>query len=62
MKTLKRYFRIPVHEYEMVHDGGGNRAAPRLEGAGRKAFEEHRLMPLLWGEDFLLTPGLMAGG
>lgn len=59
MKFLRdkqiQYFRLPIHEYEMTHSNGGNRAAPLLKGDNRKAFDQKKLMPLLWGEDFLLT-------
>jgi len=53
-------FRIPVHEYELMHERGGNRTSPWLTGAGRKAFDQHRSMPLFWGESFLLTRDLVA--
>lgn len=52
------YFNLPIHEYELMHEGGGNRTAPLLEGGSRDAFDRKRSMPLLWGEDFLLTPEL----
>ena len=48
------YFQIPIHEYELMHHGGGNRTAQLLEDGGREAFDRKRAMPLLWGEDFLL--------
>lgn len=47
-------FHIPVHEYEFKHDGGGNRTTPWFTGSGRRAFEQHRTMPLFWGESYLL--------
>ena len=53
-------FRIPVHEYELMHERGGNRTSPWLTGAGRKAFDQQRSMPLFWGESFLLTRDLVA--
>ncbi len=46
------YLRIPIHEYELMHHGGGNRTGQLLDGAGRAHFDRHRSMPLLWGEDF----------
>jgi L-ascorbate metabolism protein UlaG (beta-lactamase superfamily) len=49
------YFSLPIHEYEITHPNGGRRAAPFLKGNNRKAFDQKRLMALLWGEDFLLT-------
>jgi len=51
----KDYFRLPLHEYEMEHEGGGNRTGHYLDGASRKAFDAKRLMPLLWGEHFVIT-------
>ena len=48
------YFQIPIHEYELMHHGGGNRTAQLLENGSRNAFDRRRAMPLLWGEDFLL--------
>jgi hypothetical protein len=58
MKFLqgRNYLRIPLHEYEMEHEGGGNRTGNYLTGSSRKAFDAKRFMPLLWGEHFLL-PG-----
>ncbi|MBC8876675.1 MAG: hypothetical protein H8E44_45175 [Planctomycetes bacterium] len=50
------YFQVPIHEYELMHEGGGNRTANLLQGGGRDAFERRRSMPLLWGEDYLLVP------
>jgi L-ascorbate metabolism protein UlaG (beta-lactamase superfamily) len=55
LKGLKPCFVLPVHEYEMTHDNGGNRTGPLLRGNNRRAFDQKRAMPLLWGEDFLLT-------
>jgi L-ascorbate metabolism protein UlaG (beta-lactamase superfamily) len=54
MKFLQKheYLRIPVHEYELMHYGGGNRTGQLLDGSGRASFDRHRSMPLLWGEDF----------
>jgi hypothetical protein len=51
------YFHLPIHEYELMHERGGNRTAPLLEGGSRDAFDRKRSMPLLWGEDFLLRRG-----
>lgn len=47
-------FHIPVHEYEFKHEGGGNRTTPWFTGAGRRAFDQHRAMPLFWGESYLI--------
>jgi L-ascorbate metabolism protein UlaG (beta-lactamase superfamily) len=55
-------FRIPVHEYELTHDGGGNRTSIWFTGSGRRALEQHRSMPLFWGESFLLTRTLLTQG
>lgn len=63
MKFLKdnqiQYFSLPVHEYEMTHENGGHRTAPLLKGDNRKAYDKKKLMPLLWGEDFLLTEEIL---
>lgn len=58
MKFLggRDYFQLPIHEYELMHEGGGNRTASLLQDGGRNAFERRRSMPLLWGEGFLLAP------
>ena len=45
-----------------MHDHGGNRTSPWLTGAGRKVFDQHRSMPLFWGEHFLLTRDLVVLG
>ncbi len=57
MRYLKGrdYFQVPIHEYELMHHGGGNRTVQLLQGGSRDAFDRKRAMPLLWGEDFLLT-------
>jgi hypothetical protein len=49
------YFQVPIHEYELMHEGGGNRTAHLLQGGGRDAFDRKRSMPMLWGEDYLLV-------
>ena len=54
-KFLKNYFALLIHEYEMMHDGGGNRTTHLLTGNGLRGVEEKRMMPLWWGEDFLFT-------
>ncbi|MDX9882952.1 MAG: hypothetical protein RBS73_12890 [Prolixibacteraceae bacterium] len=53
------YFSLPIHEYEITHPGGGQRLASRLKGDNRKAFDQKKLMPLMWGENFLLTHQLI---
>jgi len=55
LRQLPPVFRIPVHEYELMHDNGGNRTAPWFTGTGRRAFDQRRSMPLFWGEHYLLT-------
>jgi hypothetical protein len=47
-------FRIPVHDYEMMHEGSGNRTSPWFTGPGRQAFDRRQAMPLFWGEGFHL--------
>ncbi len=61
MRFLKGedYFQLPIHEYELMHERGGNRTASLLQNGGRGAFDRKRSMPLLWGEDFLLAPHLV---
>lgn len=54
-----KYFNLPIHEYEITHSNGGQRAATRLKGENWSAFENKMLMPLLWGEKFLLTEILL---
>ncbi|MCX7886719.1 MAG: hypothetical protein N3B01_05620 [Verrucomicrobiae bacterium] len=60
LKTMKPLFWLPVHEYELRHAGGGARTARLLRGPNRKLFDNRQMMPLLWGEDFLLTPATVA--
>lgn len=54
-----QYFRLPVHEYEITHGNGGNRLAQLLKGENRVRFDQKRLMPLMWGEDFILTENIL---
>ena len=58
MRYLKGhdYFQVPIHEYELMHEAGGNRTANLLQGGNRNAFNRKRSMPLVWGEDYLITP------
>lgn len=60
LKTMKPAFRLPLHEYEMLHGGGGNRTGPLMTGSNRAAFDRREMMPLLWGEDFLITEETVA--
>lgn len=59
LKFLKEnrvnFFSLPVHEYEITHGNGGNRLAPLLKGENRVKFDKKKLIPLMWGENFLLT-------
>jgi L-ascorbate metabolism protein UlaG (beta-lactamase superfamily) len=55
LNTLPPIFRLPLHEYELLHDNGGNRLGPLLQGRNLAEYEARRLMPLVWGENFLLS-------
>lgn len=46
---------LPRHEYEMTHEGGGNRMTPLFTGSGGKALADGRSLVLFWGEHFPLT-------
>jgi L-ascorbate metabolism protein UlaG (beta-lactamase superfamily) len=41
---------LPVHEYEMTHEGGGNRMSPHFRGKATG-----RVLPLFWGEEAAIT-------
>jgi hypothetical protein len=60
LQTMKPLFWLPLHEYEMTHDHGGNRTGQLLQAGNRKQFDNRRMMPMLWGEDFLLTEAILA--
>ncbi len=60
LKTMKPLFRLPLHEYEMTHPGGGNRTGYLMEGSNRALFDKRQMMPMLWGEDFLITKETVA--
>jgi len=60
LAQLTPAFRLPLHEYEMTHGHGGNRAGPLLQGGTRAARDQRRLLPLVWGERFLITDDLVA--
>jgi L-ascorbate metabolism protein UlaG (beta-lactamase superfamily) len=62
LKPLRPIFTLPRHEYEFMHEGGGNRTGPLMQGSNRAAFDRREMMPLLWGEDFLITPEVVACG
>ena len=59
LKALPPCFTLPLHEYEMMHGGGGNRMG--------KLFPEPvhgkrpRILPLFWGEAYLLTREILKG-
>lgn len=46
---------LPRHEYEMTHEGGGNRMTPLFTGNGGKALAQRQSLVLFWGEHFPLT-------
>ena len=52
------YFHIPVHEYDLEHEASGNRTAVYFMGKNLQRYMSQKLMPLMWGENFLLTPQL----
>ncbi len=56
--TYPDLFRIPVHDHEMKHTGGGNKLAPWFND--RSVFERKRRMVLMWGESFLVTRQLLS--
>ncbi len=51
-------FRIPIHEYEMTHGGGGNRTGSWYSANRRKLIRRGLAMPLFWGENFQLVPSM----
>lgn len=59
LKNMKPVFRLPLHEYEISHMFGGNRSGHLMIGSYRKTFERRQMMPMLWGEDFLITERLV---
>jgi L-ascorbate metabolism protein UlaG (beta-lactamase superfamily) len=60
LKTMKPVFRLPLHEYELLHTFGGNRTGYLMIGGNREAFDRRQMMPMLWGEDFLITDEMVA--
>lgn len=60
LKTMKPVFRLPLHEYEMTHGFGGNRTGYLMIDSNRAMFDKRQMMPMLWGEDFLITDELVA--
>lgn len=55
LRSMKPLFRLPLHEYELSHFYGGNRIGHLMIGGNRSAFDRKQMMPMLWGEDFLIT-------
>lgn len=55
----QKYFYIPIHEYELMHENGGNRTAIWLKDKNFDLFEKKEIMPLLWGENFCVTKKLL---
>jgi L-ascorbate metabolism protein UlaG (beta-lactamase superfamily) len=47
LQAMKPLFWLPLHEYEMTHDRGGNRTGPLMQGRNRAAFDKRQMMPLL---------------
>ena len=58
LHTLPGFFSVPLHEYELTHDNGGNRTSPRFSGSAWKRFEQKMTMPLFWGDSFLVSKDL----
>lgn len=55
VENNETYFEIPIHEYELMHENGGNRTAQWLKDENLNMFEKKKIMPLLWGENFCLN-------
>ncbi|HET6428283.1 MAG TPA: hypothetical protein VFJ30_07735 [Phycisphaerae bacterium] len=58
--VIGRAFHLSHHEYEMTHEDGGQRMAYRLAGGQGGQVRAGRRMVLFWGEDFHLTPEMLA--
>lgn len=54
----RNYFFIPIHEYELMHENGGNRTSQWLKEKNLDLYGNKRIMPLLWGETFCLKKNL----
>lgn len=52
LKELGPGLLLPRHEYEMTHEGGGNRMTPLFTGSGGKALAAGQSLVLFWGEHF----------
>ncbi len=50
------FVRLPIHEYEMTHPGGGNRVSGAFKGKGKQELQSGRRAFLFWGEALVL-PG-----
>jgi hypothetical protein len=60
LKQLGPTMSIARHEYEMTHEGGGNRMAGLFTGNGGKALAQGQSLVLFWGEHFPLKRGDLA--
>ena len=60
LSVIRRAFHLSYHEYEMTHEGGGQRMAYRLAGGRGKQVRNGQRMVLFWGEDFHLSPEMLA--
>jgi hypothetical protein len=59
LEELGPGMRLPRHEYEMTHEGGGNRMTPLFSGNGGKALAAGQSLVLIWGEHFPITRTLV---
>ena len=55
MKELGPGLLLPRPEYELTHEGGGNRMTPLFSGSGGKALAQRQSLLLFRGEHFPLT-------
>lgn len=55
LRELGPGLQLPRHEYEMTHEGGGNRMNPLFAGSGGRALAQRQSLVLFWGEHFPLT-------
>ena len=58
-KTYPNLFRVPVHDHELKHTGGGNKLATMLSVKDAAA---GRGMTLMWGEDILIPKAVRHAG
>lgn len=50
LRTLPPRLLLPRHEYEMTHEGGGNRMSVNFTGSGARALAARQSLVLFWGE------------